>query len=158
MQFWWDCNVKAEQCNPEVRARRLDTVFDPDHIGFGFSYPEYIDEQTRLVNEVRGVRMFFRTSGVGKKVSISSSITKASMGASLFALAQILADLLMTKVFSLRKKYLARKMVLSMDFSEYMDQVNQAKAKDLPVDAQDEKERKVQEQEELWMKKLDEED
>merc|ERR1719213_898549 len=98
----------------------MDTIFDAENIGFAFSYPEHIDRDNRIRNEVRGIRFFFRTSGIGRKVSIAATITKASMGASLFALANIFADLLMTKVFALKSKYNARKYENPADFSEYM--------------------------------------
>jgi hypothetical protein len=158
VQFIWECNVKDKDCTPIMRARRLDTVFDPDHIGFGFRYPEYKDDGTRLLNEVRGVRIFFRTSGSGRKVSVAATITKASMGASLFSLAQIVADLLMTKVFSLRKKYNARKYENTPDFSEHMETVAAKQESAVTDEKIEEEERKVQEKEELWMRKLDEED
>jgi len=159
VQFLWECSVKSkEECKPSMRARRLDTVFDPDNIGFGFSYPEYVDDDTRFRNEVRGVRIFFRTSGVGRKVSVAATITKASMGASLFSIAQIVADLLMTKLFALQKKYNARKYENTPDFSEYMELVETRKATAVSVDALTEEERRVQAKEALWMAKLNEED
>lgn len=159
VQFIWECAVKSSnECVPDVRARRLDTIFDPDNIGFSFSYPEYIDKDHRQRNEVRGIRIFFRTTGTGRKMSITAIITKASMGASLFALAQIAADLLMTKVFHLKAKYNARKYENTPDFSEYMEEVEAKKAGAVTDDAIEEEERKVQLKEEAWMKKLDEED
>jgi hypothetical protein len=156
VQFRWECAVMSkEACKPEVHVRRLDTVFDPDNIGFGFSYPEYIDDDHRLRNEVRGVRIFFKTSGRGRKVSIAASITKATMGASLFALANILADMLMTKVFALQKKYIARKYENSPDFSEYIGSLDTRK---VTYEHLSEVERQVKAKEDLWMAKLNEED
>jgi len=159
IQFIWECSVKSKaECKPTVKARRLDSVFDPDHIGFGFSYPEYVDDDHRLRNEVRGVRLFFRTTGVGWKGSISATITKASMGASLFSIAQIIADLLMTKIFARRKKYNARKYENTPDFSEYMEVVEAKKALEVTEEFIDAEERRVQKKETDWMRKLDEED
>jgi len=158
IQFIWECAVKSKDvCKPKIKARRLDTVFDPDNIGFGFSYPEYLDDDHRLRNEVRGVRIFFRTSGVGRKISLSATITKASMGASLFSLAQVVADLLMSKMFALRNKYNARKYENTPDFSEYMEHVESRKA-DVASEAWiEEEERKVHLKELTWMRQLDEE-
>jgi P2X purinoceptor 4 len=158
VQFIWDCNVKEKDCKPVMKARRLDTIFDPDNIGFGFSYPEYLDDNSRLLNEVRGVRIFFKTSGSGRKVSVAATITKASMGASLFSIAQIIADLLMTRLFSLSRKYKARKYETTPDFSEHMEKVEERKKNQVTDSKIEEEERKVQEKEELWMRKLDEED
>merc|ERR1719321_797180 len=118
--FLWDCGVKEKTCRPDIKARRLDTVFDPDNIGYGFSHAEYVDENTRYRNQVRGVRFFFRTVGIGKKLSVAATINKASLGASLFTMATVVADLLMIKAFALSKKYRARKFETTPDFSEYM--------------------------------------
>lgn len=159
VQFIWDCPVKRKDpCKPLVKARRLDTIFDPDNIGFGFSYPEYVDKDNRMLNEVRGVRIFFRTTGVGWMMSLAATITKASMGASLFALANIVADLLMTKIFHLRSKYNARKYENTPDFSEYMEELQVKKANAVSEKAIDEEERRVHLKEMSWMKQLDEED
>lgn len=120
VQFFWECNVKDKECNPSIKARRLDTVFDPENIGFAYAYPEYIDANHRTRNEVRGVRIFFRTAGVGKKVSVVQTINRCSMGAALFGLANIICDLLLTKVFAGRRKYIARKFEKTPDFSDHM--------------------------------------
>lgn len=158
VQFFWECNVKADDCHPQIRARRLDTIFDPDNIGFGFSYPEYIDEEHRYRNEVKGVRIFFRTAGIGKKVSVSATITKASMGAALFAIAQIIADLLMTKLFKDKKKYNARKYENTPDFSEWMAEKMKKQGEQVSLASIEEEEKRVLQKEEDWMRKLDEED
>lgn len=158
VQFFWECNVDQKDCHPTIKARRLDTVFDPENIGFGYAYPEYIDADHRMRNEVRGVRIFFRTAGVGKKFSVAASITKASMGAALFSLANIVADLLMTKVFTLKRKYIARKFEKTPDFSDHM-KIVEARKKETVTDAQIEAdERSVIEKEERWMQMLHESD
>jgi len=159
VQFFWDCDVKSkEECHPSVKARRLDTVFDPDHIGFGYAYPEYLDENHKVRNEVRGIRIFFRTAGVGKKVSVATTINKASLGAALFSLAQIIADLLMTKVFFLKRKYIARKFEKTPDFSDHM-KIVEARQKEQISDARiAELERNVTEKEDRWMHMLHESD
>lgn len=159
VQFFWDCNVKSQkECRPQIKARRLDTVFDPDNIGFGYAYPEYLDVDHRMRNEVRGVRIFFRTAGVGKKVSVSATITKASMGAALFSLANIIADLLMTKVFFLKRKYIARKFEKTPDFSDHMKLVESRKKEQVSAEQIDANERAVIEKEERWMHMLHESD
>jgi hypothetical protein len=154
--FVWDCDIKSK-CEPSIRVRRLDTIFDPDAIGFGFSFPEYVDDDHRLRNEVRGIRIFFKTFGTGKRFSVAATITKASMGASLIALARLVADLLMTKVFFLRSKYKARKYENTPDFSEYMEEVNAKKATMLTKKQIEEQEHRFQQQEAQWQLQLDEE-
>jgi len=156
VQFVWECNVKGKECHPFVQARRIDTTFDPDNIGFGFSYPEYIDADTRVRNEMRGVRIFFRTTGVGKKVSVAATINKASLGAALFAIGQIIADLALTRVFALKRKYNARKFDTTADFSEYMSTVEARKMTEIKPDQIEEQERIVLQQELDWMHQLGE--
>jgi len=158
VQFFWECNVKAKECHPDVRARRLDVIFDPDNIGFGFSYPEYISKHERLFNEMRGIRIFFRAAGVGKKVSVAATIEKASLGAALFAVAQIIADLLLTRVFALKKKYQARKYETTKDFSDYMKEIVARKAEEVPAALIEAGERDALEKESMWMHHLDESD
>merc|ERR1719408_659065 len=104
MGFRWTCNVRRDKCEPEVFVRRLDTILDPDNIGFAFKYGEYIDGgEHRMQNEMRGLRFFFRTSGVGKKIAVASIVATASMSFTLMQLATIIADLLLTKVFKEQK-------------------------------------------------------
>lgn len=158
VQFFWECNVKQKECHPTIKARRLDTVFDPENIGFGFAYPEYIDGDHRIRNEVRGVRLFFRTAGVGKKVSVAATITKASMGAALFSLALIIADLLMTKVFTLKRKYIARKFEKTPDFSDHMKLVESRKKEQVSIEHIEREERAIIEKEDRWMRNLHESD
>jgi len=176
VQLFWECFVKSnnivtsifslfkseddknDDCKPSVQARRLDTVFDSDNIGFGFSYPEYLSDDERDQNDVTGIRLIFKTTGLGRKVSVSATITKASLGASLFGIAKIIADLLMTKVFALKRKYNARKYEYSPDFSEHMRKVEERNSAAVTDKMIDEEERQVRQKEEDWMKKLDEED
>jgi len=157
-QFIWECNTRDDDCDPRVRARRLDTIFDPDNIGFGFSHAEYIDDNTRLLNEMRGVRIFFRTVGTGRKFSVPTTVTKASTSSALISLATIIADLLLVKVLSNRAKYKARKYETSPDFSDYMIKVRKKEERRPKRDQLDEEEQAVQAAEELWQKRLDEED
>jgi len=157
IQFFWECNVKSKDgCEPIIQARRLDTIFDPDNIGFSFDYPEYIDEDNRYNNKVRGIRLFFRTAGLGKKVSVAATINKASLGAALFTIAQVIADLLMTRVFRLKDKYKARKFENTPDFSEYMKEVEEKQAGLIKPAEIDAREREAIERELDWMQSLDE--
>lgn len=126
VQIIWNCNVNQDLCMPEVKVRRVDTLLDPLHIGFSFAYPEYVSETERVLNELRGVRFCFRTVGTGRKVSLMGVITKASTSGALLGLAPIFADFLMLKVFSLKKKYFARKYDVSPDFSDYMDKLQKS--------------------------------
>eukprot|EP00747_Dinoflagellata_sp_TGD_P165823 gnl/TRDRNA2_/TRDRNA2_187713_c0_seq1.p1 gnl/TRDRNA2_/TRDRNA2_187713_c0~~gnl/TRDRNA2_/TRDRNA2_187713_c0_seq1.p1 ORF type:complete len:386 (+),score=90.36 gnl/TRDRNA2_/TRDRNA2_187713_c0_seq1:87-1244(+) len=159
VQFVWSCNVASSGCTPTVQARRLDTLFDPANIGFGFLFAEYESDDVRHLNEMKGIRIFIRTVGTGRVVSLSAISLKASTGIVLLGLAPIIADLLMLKVFKLSKKYEARKYEISPDFSEYMEKLQAAKEEKGEEDAEnDDNDREAQEREEEWQRKLDEED
>lgn len=156
-QFIWECNTAEDTCHPRVRARRLDTIFDPDNIGFGFSHAQYLDDNTRLLNEMRGVRIFFRTVGTGRKFSIPTTVTKASTSSALISIATIIADLLLVKVLSNKAKYKARKYEQSPDFSDYMTKLNEKEERRPKQSQLDEEEQAVQEAERIWQQRLDEE-
>jgi P2X purinoceptor 4 len=157
VQFFWECNVKSkDECRPQIQARRLDTIFDPDNIGFGFSYSEFVDQDNRYLNEVRGIRLFFKTSGLGKKFSLSAMINKASLGAALFQLAQVVVDLLMTRAFKLKEKYKARKYENTPDFSDAMKVVEEKQKMQITKEEMDEKEARLIKEEMDWIANLDE--
>lgn len=159
--FRWECNVKRDDCKPDIDVRRVDTILDPDNIGFGFKYAEYVDDGHRMQNEVRGLRFFFRTSGVGKKASVSAAITTFTTSIGLLGLAIVISDLLLTKVFSNRKKYNARKFENSPDFSEYIEALEikkeAAKFGGGTEEAVQAAEDKVVEDEAIWLAKFNEE-
>lgn len=159
VQFQWFCNVAKEDCEPVIHVKRLDTIFDPEHIGFAFKYAEYISEEERVLNRVRGVRIFFRTSGVGNIISIAATIQKTTLNSSLLALATIVAEILMLRCFQLKDKYAARKYQESPDFSEYMDDLTAKQAAMSSKPDQDSAaDKEYQEREEEWMAKMDEMD
>lgn len=157
VQFLWKCNVEREKCKPEVHIKRLDSVFDPENIGFKFKWSETISETERVINYVHGIRFFFRTTGIGRKISIPAIVQNFSLNSSLISLAGLLCDLLMTKVFAGRQKYIARKYEVSPDFSDYLDKLN-AKASDEKSRPQIEADldREYQEKEAEWKAALDE--
>lgn len=158
VMFVWVCGVKEDDCKPKIKARRLDTIFDPENIGFKFDYTEHIDENTRFRNSVRGVRLFFRTVGIGKKMSVAATINRASLGAALLPIAIVTVDLMMIKLFKLRNKYKARKFELTPDFSEYMDSLSQRKAGAVKPEQIKAEEDKVIAAENDWLNRLDETD
>lgn len=121
VQLNWHCDVGKKDCHPVLHAKRLDTIFSEEHIGFKFSYSEYISETERVLNTVSGIRLLIRTSGRGRQVSIPAVVQKFSLNSGLLLLAGITADLMMLKFFTLQKKYEARKYEQSPDFSEYID-------------------------------------
>lgn len=123
VQLVWNCNVNQQACTPEVRARRVDVLLDSDNIGYSFAYAEHVSESERVLNEVHGLRFFFRTVGTGRKLSIMSLITKASTAGALLGIAPIIADLLMLQAFKYKSKYFARKYEVSPDFSDYMEKL-----------------------------------
>lgn len=154
--FRWDCNIRKNNCKPGVVVRRLDTIFDPDNIGYSFKYAEVVDSELRLQNEVRGLRFFFRTTGAGKKVSVAATIVTGSMSATLLSFAIVIADLLLTKVFAMRKKYNARKFENSPDFSEYMEELIEKRSHAIKVTDIDDAEMAVEEKERAWLSKFQE--
>lgn len=159
IQLMWHCNVDKDplDCKPEMYAKRLDSIFDPNHIGFKFKYAEYVSENERVLNTVSGVRMFFRTSGEGRQVSIPACVQKFSLNSSLIALATILSDLLMLKVFALKKKYEARKFEVSPDFGDYLDALTKKKEdEDERPQREADADEEYQEQEDAWRQNLEE--
>lgn len=158
VQFVWNCNVESEDCQPLISSRRIDTVFDPEHIGFQFSNPLYTAEDEREIMRYKGVRLFFRTVGTGRKTSTTAIIMKISTGLALLGVAPIMADLLMLRVFKLGKKFEARKYEFSEDFSDYFQKVkdmkSEAEKQRGPQFADDE----VRKEELEWQKQLDEQD
>jgi hypothetical protein len=156
VSFRWDCNT-AKTCKPTVSARRLDTILDPDNIGYAFKYAEYLDDGHRIQNEVRGLRLFFRTSGTGFRVSVAATIMTISTSMTLLQFALVFADLLLTKVFANKKKYIARKFEKTPDFSEYIEQLEARKACATQVSDIDKAEKDVVKKEEAWLLKFQEE-
>jgi len=159
VQFIWNCDVTQTKCTPEVKARRVDVMFDKNNPGFFFNYPEYISEDERMLHEMQGVRIFIRSVGQGRMLSVTALVMKASTSGSLLTLAPIIADLLMLKVFSLRRKYKARKYEVSEQFSDYMARVQKREQEEalLPqsVDVDD---KEWQRNEEEWHRRLHEDD
>merc|ERR550537_1984977 len=69
VQFVWDCNVNKDSCTPHIQARRVDSIFDPNNIGFKFEYPHYTQKDKRELVTVRGIRLYIRSLGTGEMVS-----------------------------------------------------------------------------------------
>merc|ERR1719265_1932043 len=157
VQFVWDCNVNRDKCVPHIQARRVDSIFDPNNIGFKFSYPRYTGVDKRNLITVRGIRFYIRTLGTGQMVSISAIILKVSTGLTLLGLAPIIADLMMIKCFKGRSElYNARKYDVSPDFSDIFDKQDaEAKLKGEEEVVEEDEE----DYEELnWRKRMDEEE
>jgi len=159
VQFVWNCNVQRDQCHPEIKAKRLDVLFDPQNIGFSYRHADYISADERMLHEKRGVRIFLRTVGRGEKASISAFIMKAATTTSLLTIADVVADLMLIHVFANRKKFKARKYEISPDFSDYMDRLNRKRDEEAknPVNLNDD-DRDVQAREASWMRRVNEED
>lgn len=159
VQFMWECNVNnLASCTPDVHVRRLDTIFDPDNIGFTFKHTEMIDEDHRVKNEVRGVRIFFRTVGVGNKFSFTAAMTKFSTALVLFGAGKVITDQLLQRAFANSKRYVARKIEKSPNFEEYLDELSEKQSRVKTTEKLDADEKRYQEKEKKWQKKLDEED
>lgn len=116
--FSWECNMHRKDCEPVIKARRLDVLFDPEKIGFSFERADYISEDERMLHELRGVRIFFQTVGKGSMVDVNAFILKLATTTSLLCLAPILADLLMLNWYKEQKRYNARKYQRTQNFSE----------------------------------------
>jgi len=153
--FRWNCNVNAK-CKPQLKVRRLDTILDPDNIGFTFKYAEYLDDGHRVQNDVRGLRFFFRTSGTGSKASVAATIMTVSTSITLLQFAQVFADLLLTRVFANSKKYRARKFENTPDFSEYMDKLAVKRSGATNIDAIEKAEKDIERKENEWLVKFNE--
>jgi len=153
--FRWNCNVK-KTCSPVLQVRRMDTILDPDNIGFAFKYAEYIDDANRVQNDVRGLRFFFRTSGTGSRSSVAATIMTVSTSMTLLQFALVFADLLLTKVFSNRKKYSARKFEGTPDFSEYIEALEEKQAHATKVEDIEKAEDDVVRKEGEWLVKFNE--
>lgn len=165
--FRWDCNVKpalkkalkkkGPTCVPKLRVRRVDTILDPDNIGFSFNYATYMSEELREQYEVRGIRFLFSANGTGKKISMAATIMTVSTSGTLLSIAIVIADLLLTRLFSNRRKYCARKFELTPDFSKFMEE-QEEKQKMRCTKAQiDAREEEVLRKEEEWLVKFQEE-
>jgi len=164
VQFIWNCEVDidADGCKPEVKARRLDVMFDPDNIGYAFNYAEYVSDEERVLNEVRGIRVFLRTYGQGQKFSMTMIIMKLSTTCCLLGVAPILADVIARYLFGdkRRMQYIARVREESPDFSSYMENLRAKREQDKleapELGAMDDTEQMEKDKE--WMRKMNEED
>jgi hypothetical protein len=155
----WECNLnRRKRCEPEITVRRLDTMFDSDHIGYSFKYAEYIDGDHRIQNEVHGLRFLFRTTGVGKKFSVSALVTTGSVAGSLMSMAIVVADLLLTKVFANRSKYIARKYEKTADFSEFIKELEERRKESTLLIDIEKAEQQTVDKEAAWMRRWQEED
>jgi len=156
VQIFWKCDVGDKECTPILRARRMDPLLDKNNIGYSWGYPEYLNDDERMLYEMTGVRIFFRSVGMGEMVSMAAIILKASTSSCLLGLAPIVADLLMLNAFALKKKFRARKYDVSEDFSEYFERLEERKKADSEATMarfleDDDNETKEQE----WQEKVD---
>lgn len=153
----WECNLGGHRkCKPELNARRLDVLFDPGNIGYGFSYSEYTDDGHRMHNRVTGLRFLFRTTGLGKKLSLSALVTTVSTSGTIMSLALIISDVLLTKVFHNRKHFNARKFEITPDFSDLMEQVVASRAGRQKLSDIEKAEAAIEEKEKTWQLKINE--
>jgi P2X purinoceptor 4 len=159
VQFVWDCNVDRDKCTPHIQARRVDSLFDPENIGFKFTYPHYTGPDKRNKVTVQGVRLYLRALGTGMMVSPAAIILKVSTGLTLLGLAQIFTDLLMIKCFKGRSAiYFSRKFDITEDisdkFAEMEKKAQEGEAEpDFEADDED-----ADALESAWRRRMDEED
>lgn len=127
VQFIWNCQVDliTHKCDPVIHARRVDSLFDSETIGFNFAHAEYgvgdqdPDFRTKITR--KGIRFYFRTNGNGQAVDPSEIIFKLSTGGALIGFAPIIADVIMLNCFKWSKKYRARKYEVTEDLGDYFD-------------------------------------
>lgn len=168
MQLVYNCNMQWGACKPEVKARRMDTVFAMTNIGFGFKLARYEtdDDNVRELLDVRGVRIYFRAVGTGRKVAYIAIVMRLSTALALLGTSCLFTDFLMLHLFARKVKYYARKYVESTDFSNYFDEVA-AQELSNPHGENFEEDAKVQamlksddddEEEREWQRRMDEDD
>lgn len=159
VQVRWNCNVASKDCKPQVKARRLDVIFDPEQIGYSFRYSEPVSKDERMLHEMKGVRFFFRTTGQAREVSLDAVVLKIATSVTLLILPQMIADTIMLYALSKRKKYEARKYELTPDFGDYNDKKEKIKEKLEKSKADTEKmEKRMHETESQWSKRVHETD
>jgi len=157
IQFVWDCNVNRDKCTPHIQARRVDSLFDPENIGFKFEYPHYTGPDSRKLTTVKGIRLYLRSLGTGEMLSPAAIILKVSTGLTLLGLAQIFTDLLMIKCFKSRSDlYFSRKFDISEDFSEIFEKLESQQGEEEPEFEADDEEADIDEMN--WRRRMDEED
>lgn len=122
VQLHWPCQLdraKLFGCTPEVRTRRIDSILDPENIGFGYQrIVGDLGPDARLLEKRRGIRFYFSSTGHGSQFSFSIVIFKISTGMALLNFAPVITDIMMLKVFKLKQKYYARKYDVTEDFSK----------------------------------------
>lgn len=166
VQFIWNCQVDGVRpCEPILKARRIDPLFDSQHIGFSFSHPEYgvgdQDPDTRTKFTRSGIRFYFRTVGTGKAVDPGEIIFKLSTGGALIGFAPIIADVIMLNCFKLSQKYRARKYEVTEDIGDYFEGREQKEqsmkemAQDLMGEEEDEDD-EYDDEEHAWLRRFQE--
>jgi len=156
--FTWKCDMSVKGCKPDVQARRLDVLFDPGNIGYAFKWSEHVADDERMLYEMRGIRIFFRTVGRGTMFDTNALIMKLATTTSLLCVAPIMADLLMLNIFMRRQRYKARKLEVSPDFSDYFDRLRQKKQAQKENTPTLEDDAAMQAREDEWQRRLREEE
>lgn len=152
VQFYWACRTDGLfACRPKVRVRRVDSVFDPENIGFAFSQPINTGVDKRIREQRRGIRFYFKTVGRGTKISLESLIFKMSTGGALLVLAPIVADIVMLRCMAQSKRYMARKFVITPDF----DFIHDIEEDDGDTHQDDDDDMMDEQEDEEWKKKID---
>lgn len=124
VQIRWECIIgNIFGCQPKLaRARRIDVMLDSDNIGFQFKHTVGMGRDQRELQFRSGIRFYFKTIGHGQKVSISEIVLVISIGLSLLALVPIFTDFIMLQFCKQKRKYQARKFVISQDFTDYFEE------------------------------------
>jgi hypothetical protein len=169
VQFIWNCQVDhiAHHCEPKIQARRVDSAFDSSSIGFGFTHAEYgvgdQDPNVRTKMSRKGIRFYFRTTGLGRAVDPSEIIFKLSTGGALIGFAPIFADVIMLNCFKLKKKYYARKFEVTEDLGEYFEGAENAgdlskQLQDELFSVQEEEDDEYDDEEHEWRRRFNEDE
>lgn len=122
VQVIWKCYVDSPfGCQPAIRARRVDSLFDYDGTGFEYAHVHRTGPDERVKETRSGIRLYVKTVGLGYMFSFPITIFKMSTGGSLLVFAPIIADLAMLHFFKYSKRYRARKFIITPDFDFIYD-------------------------------------
>lgn len=154
VQIHWKCSTRSMHvCRPKIRSKRIDNIFDPENIGFSYSMATYLGPDQRIKEQRHGIRLYFKTVGEGSRLSMQITIFKMSTGGALLVLAPIVVDLVMLHFMSKRRRYRARKFIITPDF-DFMNEIE-----DVEIEVDDDDEELMGEQEdEEWKHQMDEND
>lgn len=169
VQIRWFCMIGSIfGCRDKMFARRVDPLFDEEEIGFNYKRSLDAGDGIRHSQKRHGIRFYFKTVGIGAKMSTAATIFRISTGLALLGFVPVITDFVMLNMFKLKKKYFARKYEVTEDFSDHFDARERAWADEfsmaLPWEVDDaeleelQKERDHELEDDKWKKEMEEEE